>query len=546
MEDSNQSNDAKIQEYNEKNLLDFSLYYNKEKYNCSLIEIENKYLKFKATFENEKYEAEFSFNDFLDMNKNFKIYDDLKELENDLVSYIKQDHMSINIIQDNILYFHLKIVAKSNNFISLKLNKIEEIKEDKEKEDDDTLDYNNDNTDYFIGELKVKSEEIKFLKNKLNQMQDENKKNLDNKKNIIDNLKTRIEKLEEKFAKIKSEELSVNNYLEENNNLIQKYIKLNNIMELQKEYKTIKTKNPVNEICIFPESGNYLESSGPKIYDKEHNLLKSLDDIGCCDHICLVCENSVILSQKNKLILLKITNHLQNSYSYEFLNINNWNCGNITKIIRDKKDGCFIVSDDIGNIYFLEMTFSFKINLRIKHTISSKYKGNTNIFLFKEYLIIAMNYLYIIKRDEAENYKEINLENYIRDYVQPSGFNSIICINENLNLIGVGCKTDIYILKIDEKGDTNIELTYSISKKEEDRFIDALCLYQNNILIAGDRAGNLYFYHLEKYSNDFKKIIEKVHQYNKDSDTAISGIIEFPDGSFATYGGDKKIKIWYI
>ena len=371
MEDSNQSNDAKIQEYNEKNLLDFSLYYNKEKYNCSLIEIENKYLKFKATFENEKYEAKFSFNDFLDMNKNFRIYDDLKELENDLVSYIKQDHMSIITIEDNILYFHLKIVAKSNDFISLKLNKIEEIKEDEKKEDDDTLDYNNDNTDYFIGELKVKSEEIKFLKNKLNQMQDENKKNLDNKKNIIDNLKTRIEKLEEKFAKIKSEELSVNNYLEENNNLIQKYIKLNNIMELQKEYKTIKTKKPVNEICIFPESGNYIESSGPKIYDKEHNLLKSLDDIACCDHICLVCENSVILSQKNKLILLKITNHLQNSYSYEFLNINNWNCGNITKIIRDKKDGCFIVSDDIGNIYFLEMTFSFKINLRIKHTISS-------------------------------------------------------------------------------------------------------------------------------------------------------------------------------
>ena len=109
MEDSNQSNDAKIQEYNEKNLLDFSLYYNKEKYNCSLTEIENKYLKFKATFENEKYEAEFSFNDFLDMNKNFRIYDDLKELENDLVNYIKQDHMSIITIQDNILYFHLKL-----------------------------------------------------------------------------------------------------------------------------------------------------------------------------------------------------------------------------------------------------------------------------------------------------------------------------------------------------------------------------------------------------------------------------------------------------
>ena len=40
--------------------------------------------------------------------------------------------------------------------------------------------------------------------------------------------------------------------------------------------------------------------------------------------------------------------------------------------------------------------------------------------------------------------------------------------------------------------------------------------------------------------------MEKVHKYNKDSDTAISGINEFPDGLFATYGGDNKIKIWYI
>ena len=255
------------------------------------------------------------------MNRNFRIYDELSELVNDLVSYIKQDKMRIISIQDNKLIFELTIVAKSNNIIILELNKIEEIKKDDEKENNDISDNNNNDADYIIEELKIKNEEIRVLKNKLKQIQDENKKNLVSKDNIIDNLKTKIEELEIKFNKIKEKEVSVYNYTGKNNNLIQKYFKLNNIMQLQKEYKTIKTKNPINEICVFPESGNYIESSGPKIYDKEHNLLMSLDDIGYCDHMCILSESSVILTQKNIIILLRIINYLQNSYGYEYLNI---------------------------------------------------------------------------------------------------------------------------------------------------------------------------------------------------------------------------------
>ena len=77
-------------------------------------------------------------------------------------------------------------------------------------------------------------------------------------------------------------------------------------------------KKPVNEICIFPYSGNYIEPSGPKIYDKEHNLLMSLDSIGSCDHICLTSESSVFLAQKNKLILLKIFRFKENCYNMTF------------------------------------------------------------------------------------------------------------------------------------------------------------------------------------------------------------------------------------
>lgn len=64
------------------------------------------------------------------------------------------------------------------------------------------------------------------------------------------------------------------------------------------------------------------------------------------------------------------------------------------------------------------MTFSFKANLRIRHTINTNYKCNLNLFLFKEYLFIAMDDLYYIKREEAENYKEIN-SNDNKLYIKP-------------------------------------------------------------------------------------------------------------------------------
>lgn len=108
----------------------------------------------------------------------------------------------------------------------------------------------------------------------------------------------------------------------------------------------------------------------------------------------------------------------------------------------------------------------------------------------------------------------------------------------------MGCESYLYILKIDESGKPTIKYTYKISN--ESSYIDALCLYQNKFLLVGTKTGDLYFYTCSRGCCEHKKTMEKVHKYNKDSDTAISGINEFPDGSFATYGGDNKIKIWYI
>ena len=544
MENSTPSNDAKIKDNIETNLLEFSLKFNEKDYNCSLKEIGDRYLKLIVKFDSQKYEGVFNLADFQNMNKNFRIYDIIDELANDLIYYIKENQLKIINIQNNKLILELTIVAKLNNIVIIELNRTDEIQKGNEKENIEIKDKNN----YIIDELNIETGEIINLKNRVNNIQYNNKGNFEYRDKKIQELETRLKSLEELLNLMKSQELSFKNIIQESNyNSGQVYVKTKNIMELKKRYKSHKTKNPINEICFFPESGNYIESSGPKIYDKEHNLLISLDDIGLCDHMCIASENSVILTQKNKFILLKIYNAKINSYSYEILNEDKNNSlknGTITKIIRDRNDGHFIASNNTGIIYFIEMIFPYMLCLEIKHSINTNYKGELNIFLFKEYLIFSADNLYYIKLEDAKNYKEINLKDHLLYNIKPSYLNAITAIDENLNLIGVGCKSNIYILTIDEK-ETN-KLKYTIQIQNETSSIDALCLYQNNILIAGARSGNFYFYSINNGNCQFNKKIEKAHEYNKESETVINGIIELSDGAFATYGGDKKIRIWYI
>ena len=538
MENSTQLSDNKTPDNDEKNLFDFSLKFNEKDYNCSLKEIGDRYLNIIVTFDSQKYENIYNLADFQKMNKNFRIYDVIDEFEKDLINYINTKRLKIINIQNNKLLLELTIMTKSNYIIILELNRTDNTNE---KEKSDILNNNSkkDKNNYIIDELRIENREIRFLKIRKNNIQTDFEKEMNNNNENIKKLEPNLKSLEEKLDKIKEKELSIRNYLSgTNNNKSQRFIKMNNIMELKKKYKSIKMKKPVNEICIFPYSGNYIEPSGPKIYDKEHNLLMSLDTIGSCDHICLTSESSVFLAQKNKLILLKIVRFKENCYKYDIFKTE-LKLGTITNIIGESNNS-IIVSDDTGYIYFFGL---YGISLYIRHTINTYYKGNINLFLFKKHLIIAGDNLYVIKLEKIFDYKELNFKDGIAN-IKPSCWNSIVTIDENLNLIGVGCKSNIYILTIDEKEKNPIK--YVIKIPNETSFIDALCLYQNNILIAGSRAGNLYFYSINNGNCQFFKKLENAHKYNKDSDIGINGIIELSDGAFATYGGDKKIKIWYI
>ena len=85
-----------------------------------------------------------------------------------------------------------------------------------------------------------------------------------------------------------------------------------NVNLKSKEIKSINTKGPINDLCLFPESGNFIESSGPTIYDGKYNLIKTFSEIGFCDHLSLISNDIIVLSQKTNILILVISNLEEN------------------------------------------------------------------------------------------------------------------------------------------------------------------------------------------------------------------------------------------
>ena len=240
MENSTQLSDNKTPDNDEKNLFDFSLKFNKKDYNCSLKEIGDRYLNIIVTFDSQKYENIYNLADFQKMNKNFRIYDVIDEFEKDLINYINTKRLKIINIQNNKLLLELIIVAKSNFIIILELNRTDNTNE---KEKSDILNNNSkkDTNNSIIDELRIENGEIRFLKIKKNNIQTDFEKEMNNNNENIKKLEPNLKSLEEKLDKIKEKELSIRNYLSgTNNNKTQRFIKINNIMELKKNTSLLK------------------------------------------------------------------------------------------------------------------------------------------------------------------------------------------------------------------------------------------------------------------------------------------------------------------
>ena len=350
-------------------------------------------------------------------------------------------------------------------------------------------------------------------------------------------LEKRLQKLETILSNSKIGDTisnSTNDYQKSNN--IEKTVKMLNLKDIKKEIKSIKTSKPINEICLFPESGNYIESSGPKIFDKNNNLIISLDNVGFCEHICILSENLVILSQKNILSLLRIINIKQNQYKINNFTNNKNNI--IKKIIKGLNDNEIITSDVKGNIWFWKLIIKNNdIELEPYISIEHDYDDNTYILLFKNILIVGVEKLCFYDIKDL-NYK--NLKNTSSFNIKPLCWNAMTIIDENNNLIGIGCENSAYILQVNDLDKINI--IKEIKIYYETYPYEALCVYQKDFLIIGMRYGNIHFFDINN-NYELIKTIQSAHKIVKGA--SINGVIELSDGSFASYGEDKIIKIWY-
>ena len=116
MEDSESSNDVEKQESIEKKLYESALKIRDSPYEILLYKIGNDKLRINIRRSNNIYYVfggEYTLQDLKNLNRNFRIYDNINELAGELNSYIKQDKIYIcddaesYIILDNLLYFKI-------------------------------------------------------------------------------------------------------------------------------------------------------------------------------------------------------------------------------------------------------------------------------------------------------------------------------------------------------------------------------------------------------------------------------------------------------
>ena len=133
---------------------EMTLNFQNDTFQLSLFNIDNKIIRFDLSFENEKlnqYQKEFNYDNFLELNKIFKIYDNIEEIEADLINYFKEKKIKISEIKETEAILSLSILASKDNIIYLILNK-------------KSLD-NSDKINILFEELEQKDKRIVSLEN---------------------------------------------------------------------------------------------------------------------------------------------------------------------------------------------------------------------------------------------------------------------------------------------------------------------------------------------------------------------------------------------
>ena len=282
---------------------------------------------------------------------------------------------------------------------------------------------------------------------------------------------------------------------------------------------------PCNKICLFPESGNYIETSFPSIYDKNNNRIKSFK-IKSCNNIAIINENEFVLNENNTLNFVRI----ENGNKYRFQKIKTKL--KINSIIKGLNENQIISSDNNGNIKFWQRDsktdlFVFCENKTIK-VPHSNIVVQCYILLVNKILVVWRNALYFYNIYNFDDIKNPPFYNAISE----TYLNSMIVINSDEQIIAIGCKSTTNILKINSS--KNVELIKIITYGKSAHI--ALCIYNNKYLLIGNGEGNII---ISDIKNDYQLITLYKNLHNK----SLKGITELSDGCIAIYSED-FIKIW--
>lgn len=111
--------------YLENIFLDFNLIYNNVNYKCTFYNINNEKIRINITSNNNKYNIELNLSELKKLNKYFKMFDSLKELEDNLIVLKNNQKIAISKIDKEYLYITINVPTLENNIVVFQLSRTE-------------------------------------------------------------------------------------------------------------------------------------------------------------------------------------------------------------------------------------------------------------------------------------------------------------------------------------------------------------------------------------------------------------------------------------
>ena len=188
----------------ETKFLNLNLIFNNINYECCFYELNEK-IKIDIMVDKVKYENIINFNEFKNLNKYFRMFDNLKELEQDLIGLSNSKKIEIINVSENEILLCINVLTLDNNKTIIQLKKTEL----KDKELINLLFKEIENIKNENKEIKKENEEIKRKLNELNIKSIEQEKIIkENKKEIaiLHKLVDDINKKLNEFSNNKKEE----------------------------------------------------------------------------------------------------------------------------------------------------------------------------------------------------------------------------------------------------------------------------------------------------------------------------------------------------